>query len=190
MRAWLLIAVVLLVGCDLAPSNAPDYSAGISLACGVAGALPDAPPEPEPDDDVCRSCGGTGWLGDGVIKTDCPDCDTPWRSTPPEVTTPQEVTSSATAGDGQSPAEPEAAVWYSSYDAAGKVALETGRPLIIAITEEKPDYQPTSDVAFCWLHLAEVGPEWDRFNPPCVLRCDRVTDSEPPKFTPITLEAL
>lgn len=112
---------------------------------------------------------------------------------PPAESTPRREVIQPQAEDAPSTATPaleEPRMWYSSYDAAGKVALETGRDLIVSIRDAKPDYEPTSDIAFCWLHIAEAGPEWDKFNPPCDLRCDRVTDTEPPIFYEIDLEAL
>lgn len=190
MRAIAIIAVLLLAGCDIVPPDAPDYSAGIAVACGVAAAAPADSPAPLPDDEVCRSCGGTGWLGDGVIKEDCPDCDTPWKQLPPESPSPerQVIPLDAEAPSTAKPAQ-EVNVWYSNYEAAGKVALETGRPLIVAVTAEKPDYEPTAGTVFCWLDSAIHAHEWEPFNPPCLLLCERVT-SAPPEFTPTTLEAL
>lgn len=106
---------------------------------------------------------------------------------PPEVTPPQEV-SSATPAAGPAAVE-EPVVWYSNYDAAGKVAIKTGRPLIVAVTEKRPDCEPTEELVYCWLPLTPMNlKKFANFAPPCVLRCEAVPRLGKPIFEPYKLE--
>lgn len=190
MTRYLAVPLLLFAGClPTGPAAPQSFVPVLSVLCGVASTAPAIEPEPDTPA-VCPSCGGQGWLGDGTIKMDCPDCDTPWKQLPIEAPSPerQVIPLDADAPSTAKPAQ-EVNVWYSNYEAAGKVALETGRPLIVAVTAEKPDYEPTAGTVFCWLDSAIHAHEWEPFNPPCVLLCERVTNA-PPEFTPTTLEAL
>lgn len=75
---YILVTFVLAVGCT---HTTPNYLPALAVAAGVAEGdnSPTPAPEPEPSD-VCETCNGLGYLGDTVIKTDCPDCETPWQS--------------------------------------------------------------------------------------------------------------
>lgn len=70
---------ILLAGCS---PEIPDMGPAIDVSLGLAAAVEDdnpAPPEPDPIG-VCDTCKGKGYLGDGRIRVDCPNCDTPWES--------------------------------------------------------------------------------------------------------------
>ena len=74
---WLL-ATCLLCGCT---PEVQDYVPLIAICAGMDGKVPDQPDEPdEPDGpETCQTCDGAGYLGDGTIKVDCPDCDVDWQ---------------------------------------------------------------------------------------------------------------
>lgn len=69
-------SVALCVGCSTPAVDIgkPDIVRGaIALSLALHQSAPQ--PTPAPDDGECSNCGGQGWLGDGRIKMDCPDCD-------------------------------------------------------------------------------------------------------------------
>lgn len=66
----LFLVTMTLVGC-LPPTQA-DLRPLVS-ACGAYSVM-EVPDEPAPTPGVCKTCGGRGVLGDGVIKIPCPDC--------------------------------------------------------------------------------------------------------------------
>lgn len=75
MRVVLLLCV-LLTGC----SPAVDYSGVYAdLACEAGYAVlrlrgEVAPTPPPPASDKCENCNGTGIIGDGRVKIQCPEC--------------------------------------------------------------------------------------------------------------------
>ena len=73
-----LLACVLLCGCS--PSG--DYSGVYAdFACETAyavlklrGEIAPTPPPAPPASDKCDNCNGTGIIGDGRVKIQCPEC--------------------------------------------------------------------------------------------------------------------
>jgi hypothetical protein len=97
VKLGLIACVALCVGCSTPAVDIgkPDLTRGaIALSLALYQSSPQ--PTPAPDDGVCSNCGGQGWLGDGRIKMDCPDCDLdPLPGTAP--TPPKEATQDAKA---------------------------------------------------------------------------------------------
>ncbi len=82
IRLITIIALILVVGCDVAPVNNRDAKA---VACGVLATVsldappmpPPAPapsPTPTPGPTKCDNCNGTGKVGDGRVFVPCPVC--------------------------------------------------------------------------------------------------------------------
>lgn len=74
MRHAVLLMLVAAAGCrqdqqlDLVPEVA---TAGYAALLEPS---PPVPPPPAPTPAKCRNCGGTGYVGDGRVKTPCPVC--------------------------------------------------------------------------------------------------------------------
>lgn len=80
IRLITIIALIFVVGCDVAPVNSRDAKA---IACGVlaTNSLDSAPsptptpnPAPKPGPTKCDNCNGTGRVGDGRVFVPCPVC--------------------------------------------------------------------------------------------------------------------
>ena len=89
MRLLPLLLIVGLVGCRGENPHTGSYLAGIAIHQAMAtvnstGNSPDTIPDAGPDQAVCDNCGGQGWLGDGTVRQDCPDCDVNWEQSDPE----------------------------------------------------------------------------------------------------------
>lgn len=113
-KHWWVASLVLLVaqGCAPAASDTRgDYLAGLAILASTPSGVPT--PAPAPDGD-CDSCGGQGWLGDGRVKFDCPDCDIPWDASAASL--PAETPSAPTPPDQSTPKDSAL-----THDAAGPV---------------------------------------------------------------------
>lgn len=86
IRLITIIALILVVGCDVAPVNNRDAKA---VACGVLATVsldappmptpspaptPNPAPKPSPGPKKCENCNGTGKVGDGRVFVPCPVC--------------------------------------------------------------------------------------------------------------------
>jgi len=67
--------LLLLVGCVAPPDMVPMVIVSAELASTAS----------PPPSDTCENCGGLGYLGDSVVKRDCPECEIPWSMTPDEL---------------------------------------------------------------------------------------------------------
>ena len=90
MMRFFLALCVLLAGClpKETPPIADDYIPYIAVAIGLtAGSrvVPDVP------SDTCQNCGGSGYLGDGTTKVDCPSCEKAWQKLPLETEPPDSL---------------------------------------------------------------------------------------------------
>ena len=75
MRYLLLLAVF--TGCT---PEVEDFVPMIAVCVGVSDKFaPDNPDTPDNIED-CANCGGLGYVGDGVIRSDCPECEIPWEA--------------------------------------------------------------------------------------------------------------
>lgn len=132
MKRTLLL--LLCSGCSLSP-DVPSFVPGLTVICGVAAVGVAEPPAPPSPDGPCDSCGGQGWLGDGRIKFDCPDCDLdPVLSEPPA----PPLTAGQSDGHHQAgmeaavPAEPKPRIdWLVSMAEAQRLSVETGKPILL-----------------------------------------------------------
>lgn len=106
------LALVVAQGCAPPVSDTRgDYLAGLAILASTPRVTPT--PAPAPEDD-CQSCGGQGWLGDGRIKFDCPDCDLD----PPLSSLPVDPSSTAPTSPDQSTPKESAL----THEAAGPVS--------------------------------------------------------------------
>ena len=72
MRLAIITVVVFLCGCSARDDLRPLVAAAGAYGLVEAGNGPQPNPSPKPG--VCETCGGSGWLGDGTIRTPCPSC--------------------------------------------------------------------------------------------------------------------
>ena len=75
MRFIVTIVIVTLAGCN-APADYRPYAAA------VMGRYREAQPVPQPDA-TCTNCNGNGYVGDGTVRVDCPECETEWEAAAP-----------------------------------------------------------------------------------------------------------
>lgn len=74
MRYLLLLAM--LTGCT---AEAEDFVPMISVCVGMSDTATPDPPDTPDNPTECANCGGLGYVGDGVIRSDCPECEIPWE---------------------------------------------------------------------------------------------------------------
>lgn len=79
----LLVVAVCMAGCLHVPATA-DLRPFVAVSMGYASVAAQPGPAPAPAPAVCRTCGGTGKLGDGRVFVPCPDCQKKsTKETPP-----------------------------------------------------------------------------------------------------------
>lgn len=72
-RLAILVLVALVAGCD---AQRPDLRPFVAVSVRYSiQAAPVTPPAPTPDKKQCRTCRGTGILGDGRVKITCGACN-------------------------------------------------------------------------------------------------------------------
>lgn len=151
----LLIGILCITGCiPIDTTVVSSFVPHLSICCGVA-AVAEHQPTPNPQPEVCQSCGGQGWLGDGVIKLDCPDCEVDWKQTEPK-------NASFTIEANEIVKEAETVIkeglmskTHETLIPAYQAAAESKKPLIVVVSKEEPTYLKTfsrSDFVIAHLH--------------------------------------